>query len=190
MANPNNNPLTNAVSPTDLIRVIQEGNAGLATPRQLALGLSVPVVLAQSAVPASVTGTVAETTLATIMIPAGAMGPSGSLRIRPKVSFSASGTSKIVRVRLGGALVALTDWGSINTAVTIAALYDVHNRGAMNSQIGVSSFTTGVVGATANGFNLSAIDMTVAQSLTITGQLAAGADTLTLEAYTVEILNP
>lgn len=153
-------------------------------------GLQSPGVLAQSAVPASVTGTLSETTLATITIPAGAMGVNGSVRVRARFSYTGSTNNKAVRVRFGGAQLLFVD--NANTAGNIGAqlLFDIANRGATNSQIGGSAGTGGVNAQIQNAFSASAIDTTAAVNLTLTAQLANTGETITLESYTVEILNP
>lgn len=148
------------------------------------LARGVAVVVGQSAVPASVTGTLSETTLATIAIPAGAMGVNGSLRVTTKWSMPNNANTKTMFVRLGGTIL------GINVGVTTTTAYNavtmIQNRGAGNSQIGTNGGGIGNI----TGQPTATIDTTIAQNLTITGQLGVGTDTLTLEGYTVEILNP
>lgn len=154
------------------------------------VGLKAAGVLAQSAVAASVTGTTSETTLATIAIPAGAMGVNGSLRIRPKFSYTGNTNLKTMRVRLGGTSFWFADNGANASNIGSQPLIDIENRGAANSQIGVAGGTAGVNLTITTAHLTGVVDTTAAQNLTITAQLANGADTATLEAYTVEILNP
>ena len=149
------------------------------------IGLKSAGVVAQSAVPASVTGTLSETTLATIPIPAGAMGVNGRLRITASYSYTNSANSKQLIVRFGGAVVR----GSTRTTSAQDNFIDMlANRGVANSQFYALAFTTG---ASAAGIQAtSAIDTTQAQNLTLNGTLANIGETITLESYTVEILNP
>src|SRR5213079_2421852 len=58
------------------------------------IGLKAAGVLAQSAVAASVTGTLTETVLATIAIPAGAMGVNGAIRVTALWSYTNSADTK------------------------------------------------------------------------------------------------
>lgn len=146
------------------------------------VGLKSAGVLAQSAVPASVTGTVAETTLATIVVPANAMGLNGSLRISLFASNTNNANNKTLNVRFGGVQLA----SAIRTTTLNQGQYFIIlNRGAANSQIWYQL---------AQGAGLSeavvSVDTTQTQNLTITGTLANAADTFTVETYTVEILSP
>ena len=151
------------------------------------VGLKAAGVLAQSGVAAAVTGTLSETTLATIAIPAGAMGPNGQLRIWTVWSTTNSANNKILRSRIGG-----TSVQSVTvTASASEQLYrSLHNRGATNSQVGFVNFTATPFGTNTSAVDTYALDMSVAQNLTLTGTLANVGETITLEAYAVEILNP
>lgn len=149
-------------------------------------GLQSPGVLAQSAVPASVTGTLSETTLATIVIPAGVMGANGSLRVTLQWSCTNTANTKTAGVRLGGQSIralALTNTASRPDIVMLT------NRGATNSQVGVVASASAYSNSSATSPTY-AIDMSQAQSLTITGTLTNTGETITLESYTVEVLNP
>lgn len=144
-----------------------------------------PLVLAQSAVPASVTGAVAETVLATITIPAGAMSANGRLRIKTLFAATLNATNAdVFRVRLGG--TALVSSGSVTNVVMYTIGSDINNAGATNSQVASASATGGGGSAPST----STVDMTQTQSLTITAQLGLATDTITLRSYTVELLNP
>jgi len=152
------------------------------------IGLKSSGVLAQSAVPASVTGTLSETTLATIAIPAGAMGVNGLVRVTADFSNTNSANSKIFTVRLGGQ-------SFYSATVTTTAVFGCQaramNRGALNSQIGgVQTVGSGGFGSTSTASASLSVDTSQAQNLTITGTLTNTSETITLAAYTVEILNP
>lgn len=153
-------------------------------------GLKSPGIIAQSAVAVPLTGSTAETTLATIPIPAGAMGANGMLRVRPKFTYTGNTNLKTLRVRFGGTSLWFGDNGSNASNIGSLPFIDIHNRGVANSQIGTPGSVAGVNYQLAGAFLTAAVDTTAAQNLTITGQLANGSDTITLEAYTVEILNP
>jgi hypothetical protein len=151
------------------------------------IGLTSVGVMAQSAVPASVTGTTAQTTLATIQIPAGAVGINGSLRITTLWSIPNNANTKRVRVTLAG--TAFLD-NSLGAAAGMQAMTIIRNRGVINSQVSLSSVAGSSFSSTTGVSTTAAIDMSQAQSLIITGTLAVITDTITLEGYTVEILNP
>lgn len=146
-----------------------------------------PNVLGQSGVASSVTGTTSETTLATIPVPAGLMGLNGVLRVTAMWTVTNSANNKALRVVFGGSL-----FSGVDLTTTASAQFQTHirNRGAANSQIGFI-VSSGFPFATSGGSPVTgAVNTAVAQNLLITGQLASGAETITLEAYTVELLNP
>ncbi len=152
-------------------------------------GRGLSQILAQSAVPASVTGTTSETVLATIPIPAGAMGVNGGLRVSFGYTQTNNANSKTIRVRLGATSALLL---ALTTQPTVTFDFLIVNRGVTNSQ--VSTINNNNVlswGGTSGGaFNTLAIDTTVAQNLTIAATLANAADTVTLETLSVQLLNP
>lgn len=146
------------------------------------------IVLASSSVPRSFTGTLVETELAKIVIPGGLMGPDGELRIKQLWTFTNSANNKTMRVYMGGVMYqqqVLTTQTPLQGNTTIA------NRGSNNSQAGVSTNIHGVSAATSSlGFVTGAVNTSIDQIISITGILANIADTLTLQGYTVEVLNP
>lgn len=152
------------------------------------IGLKASGVLAQSAAPASVTGTLSETVLATIAIPAGAMGVNGSLRITTLWTFTSSADSKTVQARLGGTSIGLAVM-TANSGLQHQII--LRNRGAANSQIAFTNGQTSFA-VTSGAMVTTAIDTSIAQNLTLTATIGAnaGSNTITLEAYTVENLNP
>lgn len=142
-------------------------------------------VLAGSAVAVPHTGDTNETTLATITIPAGAMGKNGQLRITTNWSYTNSGNNKTLRIDFGGTdyrafVVTTTD--AFRDQITIA------NRNATNSQVGGLVGTAVAYTSTTIANVTSAVDTTAAVTLTITGQLASGGETVTLESYLVELI--
>jgi len=150
------------------------------------IGLPASGVLKQSAVPASVTGTLSETTLATIAIPAGAMGANGMLRITALWSFTNSANNKTLK----GVLAASQFMNQVfTTSTSIRTQTMITNRGAANSQVGHAA-SAGAFSGSTSAVVTSAIDTTQAQNFTLTGTLANTGETITLEGYTVELLNP
>lgn len=150
------------------------------------IGLKSTGTLAQSAVAAPVTGTTSETVLATIPIPANSLGVNGTLRITTLWTITSSANNKTLRVKLGG-----TPFLDIAMTTTASAHFQTHirNRGAANSQIGFI-LGSGFPFSTSGGSpSTGAVNTATAQNLEITGQLANGTETITLEAYTVELIN-
>lgn len=146
------------------------------------------LVLGSSGVAVPLTGSTNETQLALVNVAAGALGINGSLRITTLWSVNNDADAKTGRIRLGG--IAGTQIMALNMAstATYQLMHIVRNRGAANSQVfqvvtAASNFTSssGVVGT-------ASVDTAVSQDLVISGQLASAADTITLEAYTVELV--
>lgn len=141
------------------------------------------VIIAQSAVSASITGTLTETTLATITVPANAMGANGRIEIHTMWSTTNSANNKTLRVKFGGTTfqtITMTTNASIQVPMVIA------NRNATNSQVASPNSSTGS-GATTNAVQTSAIDTTAAVTILLTGQLANTGEAITLEAYSVKL---
>lgn len=134
------------------------------------------------------TGNTAETTMATITVPGGTLGVNGSLRISLLWSYSGNTNTKTMRTYFGGtAFNTATQSTAVNAAQSQEIL--IRNRGAANSQIGPPANQSGGIGA-GSAVITASIDTTVNQNIVITGQLANSADTITLEAYTIEVKNP
>lgn len=150
-------------------------------------GLKSSGVLAQSAVPASMTGTLTETTLATVVIPAGKLSGNGALRIRSYWSVPNNANSKTLQISLGSSANRVLNFG-VSASNTF-----VGDNFILNRQTQIAQITRPVAsgpGAGSGAFTSMAVDLTQMQSLIFSGTLAVATDTITLEGYTVEILNP
>lgn len=140
-------------------------------------------VIAASGVSASHTGSTSETTLASIILPGGALGPNGALRISSQWSHTNSANNKTLRYRLGGSVL----MAPVLTATAASAHQrTIQNRGAENAQVTQGAGFGNSFGGTTNPAATSAIDTSTDQTLTITGQLANSGESLTLESYLVE----
>ncbi len=146
-------------------------------------GRGVVQVLGQSTGPVSVTGTLTETVLATIPVPALAMGLTGALRVSASYSYTNSANNKQILSRFGGV--------AFRTSTRTTAAQDnyidmVRNRGAANSQFVALSLTAASVVSGVQ--NTLAVDTTVTQNLTLSATLTNVGETITLEGYTVELI--
>jgi hypothetical protein len=147
---------------------------------------SVPCVLSQSGQSVALTGTTSETVLATIPIPAGALRRHGRIRIWATGAITSNANTKTIKIKIGSTVV-----GGIVTAGTGVSTFDIEanvvNGATPNSNFGsVIAFMGSTVQQA--GANVGA-NMLNASTLTITGQLGTGTDTITLNAYTVEVFN-
>jgi hypothetical protein len=146
--------------------------------------------LAQSAAASlSHTGNTDETALATVTLPASAMGANGRVFVVTHWTVTNSVNNKTLRVRLGGI------GGTAHlafVATTVASHRDereICNRGVANSQVGFAATAAGGGwGQTAGAVITGAIDTAAATTIVISGQLASAGETITLEAYRIEVM--
>ena len=146
--------------------------------------LGISYVLGQSGVAVPLTGTLAETTLASVPLPGGLMGRNGWLRVTSFWSFTNSANNKTMRARLAGQAIG----GYTATANALLRMSNIlANRGVENSQIlptGNVSFFDGITTGAAGTF---AVDTSQDQVLALSGQLANVGETITLEMWMVEV---
>lgn len=147
--------------------------------------------LAQSWAAVSCPADTSEDTLATITIPANALGANGSIRLHAQFSMTSSANNKTMRVRFSGG--SGTQYLSITQTTISNGLVDlvIANRGATNSQVGTTLFFTGGGALQLNNGSTpptSAVDTTAQTTIVITGQKASAGETLTLEGYIAEMI--
>jgi hypothetical protein len=157
--------------------------------RPIARGIG-SYVLANSGAQILTPADTTEDVLATIPIPAGAMGPNGFLRINSLWGFTGSTNAKSMRIRLGG-ISGTVYWFSTAivsaTFVTLSMMAHIFNRGAQNSQVATGTITGGISVGNVGLPPTGTIDTSVSQDLVITGQKASAGEVLALDAYSVEI---
>ena len=143
-----------------------------------------PIKIFSLSAPVVLTGTTSVVTLATITIPAGLLGANGKLKIYPLWSNTNNANTKTLRVVLNG--------GPMYTAVSQNC---VHNSGLLilrnfNSETTqrMSSGMTAGLGSTTGSIAAPTIDTSAAVTITFSGQLAVGTDTLTLEDLFIEVV--
>lgn len=144
-------------------------------------------LLAQSAVPSSVTGTISQTALASLTIPGNAIGPNGSLRITTLWTVTNNSDTKSIGATFGGTVFMNK---SLTTSDSFQAQTIIRNRGVTNSQVSSSPSAVADYGSSGANTQTGTVDTTQNQTLNITGTLGTSSDTITLESYTVEVLNP
>lgn len=148
------------------------------------VAISIAQVIEQSAVPAALTGTTAETTMATIAVPA--MGPNDSVRVTALFTFTSSVNLKTMFGKLNNATFAQNSTStSGHTAARVQ--WQVTNRNNTASQLGTLFGMGFTAGAAVSPLN-PAVETSGENTLLIRGQLASAGETLTLEGYSVELL--
>jgi hypothetical protein len=146
------------------------------------------LLAASAATGMSHTGNTNETALATVTIPAGAMGLNGGLHIYTSWAYTNSGNGKTLRVRFGG--VSGTSYLS-SAPTTTASLSDmrrIRNRNSASSQVGGSANVSNPLISQTTAIVTSSVDTSAAVDVVISGQLASAGETITLENYEVWLL--
>ena len=157
------------------------------TPLQLGTGTghcTPSFVIAQSGVAVSGGADTNENTLATIVIPGKMMGAGGQVRVTTLWTITSSANNKTLRVKFGGTnfqAVIITTAASAQTQCTI------RNRTAA-TQVGYVESTSTTFGTNASANTTASVDTAADVTMLITGQKASAGETMTLEAYTVEVM--
>jgi len=144
-----------------------------------------PRVLGASATAVSAGAVTTEETLATVVVPAGAMGTNGALRVTSLWTANNTAGNKTFKVKLGATFF----FGRVvaGTTLTVYEQTLISNRTASTQ---VSNQTSGPFGISTVAVATGAIDTTAAQNLTLTAQKATAGEVATLESYCVELLRP
>lgn len=141
-------------------------------------------LLYQSTLNSAVTGTLSETTLATVTIPGGVMSGNGQLEIKTLWSFTNSANVKSNRIRINN-ITGATYTASGPTASDTGQYYSIiRNNGLTSQQRGVNAGVTSF-GNTTAGLVTSTIDTTADFSLYFTGQLANVADSTSIQHISI-----
>jgi len=148
-------------------------------------------VLGASAVAVTAPGDTAENVLATITVPANAMGANGILRIWASWSITNNANNKTIIVRFSGASGTAYLSVTQNNLASYGTLTSITNRGATNSQVGgINNGTSAGLGAAGGTLPTSAVDTTASTTVVLACTKASGGDTCTLERYLVELIAP
>jgi hypothetical protein len=142
-------------------------------------------VLASSGVAVSHTGDTAKTTLGTVTIPGGAIGPNGYITIDVTFSTTNNANAKNIMVEFGGNTV--TNLTATSTA-SIRLCKCIFNRNSASSQISVMSagLSNSYTSSTTTLPTFS-VDTGAAVNIVFSCTLANTSDTATLEAYIVKV---
>lgn len=144
-----------------------------------------PIIVAQSGAPASLTGSTSETTLATVVIPAGMMGANGRVCVVAEFSAASGGApgNRTARIKFGGTSYVATTLSSSQVSARYQA--DIWNANSATAQIGHNQ--AGQWGPNSAAHVTSSVDTASPVTILLTGQLADGGDTITLRGYTVTV---
>lgn len=145
--------------------------------------------IAASGAAVSHTGDTAETALATVTIPAAVLGANGLVRVHALWGCSSSGNNKTFRARWSTISGTIFRTRTQTTDILTSEHLLIQNRNATNSQVATASDANQAGWADSTGSPVTAaIDTTAATTLLLTGQLADAGDSITLQAYLVEVM--
>jgi K+-transporting ATPase c subunit len=134
----------------------------------------------------SVTGTTNETALATVSIPAGAMGLNGAIHVVTSWTMTNSANAKTVRARLGGVGGTAFMGVGFTATATFSDIRRIRNQNSASAQVGSApASSTNAYGSSTSALPTGAIDTGSAQDLVLTGTLANTGETITLTSYEV-----
>mgnify|MGYP000629738659 FL=1 len=144
-----------------------------------------PIKIFSLSAPVSLTGSTSVVTLATITIPAGLLGANGKLKIYPLWATTNNANAKTLRVVFGGGSTCTT---MVSQSVpNNSGLLIIRNPNSESAQKCSSGLVAGI-GSSSGSIASLTVDTSAATTLTITGQLAVGTDTMTLEDLFVEVV--
>ena len=150
--------------------------------------VGVPYVIAQSAVAVSVGAVTTEVVLATITVPANAMGPNGVVEVWATWTNNNNANNKTAYIRVGGTAGTIVYQNTNTTLVAVTRpLIFCNVNSATSQKTHASAFLGSGVGTSGAGSTTSTVTTSSAWDLVISGQKAVAGDTLTLEAYSVQV---
>ena len=143
-----------------------------------------PIKVFSLSAPVSLTGSTSVVTLATITIPAGLLGANGKLKIYPLWATTNNANVKILRANIGGVLCTTMTSQSVPNNSGLVIIRNINNEAAQKCSSGLVAG----IGSSTGSIASPTVDTSAATTITITGQLAVGTDTLTLEDLFVEVV--
>lgn len=147
-----------------------------------------PIILAQSAVAITSPADTNENTLATITVPANAMGPNGRIRVWETWTVNNNANVKTRRTKIGGASGSVFNSANIASTVSQSCVSWIANVNNTAVQSGTAPGSSSGIGSSSSANDTAAVDTTAETTIVITAQKATGSDTMTLENYLVELI--
>jgi hypothetical protein len=171
------------------------GNIWIA--RSVAAGAAVwgfvPRTLGQAVGPADHTGDTTHTKVASVLVPAGAMGTNGQLDIEANWSNNNNGNNKTRSVYFSATdAIAGTAYSATNATTTIFTwfMHRIRNMNAANAQQGSHASSSAGSPGSFSGVVTSAIDTTADAYVVFSVQLADAGDSVGLDYYRVTLTRP
>lgn len=158
--------------------------AGITNAAGVALEVE-PVVLGQSAVQVTAPANTAFNSLATITVPAGALGANGMITVESVWGMTNNANAKLVGVRLNGSTGTVISQNSVANFSSTTLLGFLANRNSASVQVTGTPNAVGGVGSTGTAVNTASVNTASAFTIDLVGQKATGGDTITLDMYKV-----
>jgi hypothetical protein len=140
----------------------------------------------------SVTGTINETLLTTIRVPANMVGFAGTIRTTYVFTYTNSANTKTLKMRFSNTkddMTGFTLWSLLPTTTSLAQCSSmIHNANALNAQQTVNFGSASPFGTAVGSPVSSTVDTTADSYIMMTGQLAVGSENITLSYIIVEVL--
>ena len=143
-----------------------------------------PIKIFSLSAPVSLTGSTSVVTLATITIPAGLMGANGKLKIYPLWSTTNNANAKTLRALFGGSTCTTMVSQSVPNNSGLVIIRNINSESVQKCSSGLVAG----IGSSTGSIASPTVDTSAATTITITGQLAVGTDTLTLEDLFIEVV--
>jgi hypothetical protein len=143
-----------------------------------------PIKVFSLSAPFSLTVSTSVVTLATITIPAGLLGANGKLKIYPLWATTNNANVKTLRLNIGGAVCSTMTSQSVPNNSGLLIIRNINSESAQKCSSGLVAG----IGSSAGSIAALTVDTTAATTLVISGQLAVGTDTMTLEDLFVEVV--
>lgn len=128
------------------------------------------------------TGNTSDTTLKTLTLPGGCLGPNGFLRIRAGFKWTNNANNKIIRVRLGAG-VFMSSTVTTNQSRHWEGV--IFNRNSESAQVGPATIAAGQ-GDSSGAANTSSVNTAADFTVSLTGELANSADMVGVDYWSVE----
>lgn len=126
-----------------------------------------------------------ENTLRAVTLPANALGVNGIARIWSLWSQTNNANVKTIRVKFGGTNVVAA---AVTSTATFQHVTLIRNRNVANSQVFFAMSSASLFAPGGLNPTLAAIDTAADVQIIFTVQKATAGDTMTLEAYGIEVL--
>jgi len=143
-----------------------------------------PIKIFSLSAPVPLTGPTSAVTLATIIIPAGLLGANGKLKIYPLWSTTNNANVKTLRAIFSGSVCSTMTSQSVPNNSGLLIIRNINSESVQKCSSGLVAG----IGSSTGSIASPTVDTSAATTITITGQLAFGGDTLTLEDLFVEVV--